>query len=1150
MLNPVLENLKIKPLPKKPVERHFFIEKNEEYKSPLIIDKTKEKLIDTDLFMASIYNELNIINRNKPLINKSLLDKTTLEKQKTILLELNKINDLESSKSIIKQPDESINPIIDENKFINIIKTDRKIIIKHNEIQLKDLTTLKDIPITSLKKPEYFKKYGIISDASDYNEEKLLGDTKYKDRIHKKEDNIIIKTPTFYLYNRQNFINFISSLFIKYKEQLLQEEKDIEEGKIKMTCDSNGNINISGNNDSDKTHFALLIHQKLVRDYINLYTPFRGLLLYHGLGSGKTCSSIAIAEGLKNDKHIIVMTPASLKDNYYGELKKCGDYMYKKNQFWEFINTNIHPDQIKNISYVLKLSEEYIKKNNGAWFINSKKKANYELLSFKEQQEIDEQLTHMINYKYEFISYNGLRSQHLYSLTKNNTINPFTDKVIIIDEAHNFISRIVNKINKPSSLSMNLYKYLMSAENCKIILLSGTPIINYPNEIAVLFNILRGYIYTYTYNLQDNPKNNSITQSSIDKLLKKEKIYQQIDTLEYKSQKRELIVTKNPFGFIKKSNDNKIEYYTDTLNNEQFIQKINSILDDNNIQLNKNKDGDKVIVTAYKALPDTLDSFKDKFIDSNNKIKNSDMFKMRIIGLSSYFRSAQEQLMPKYDEKDLNIIEIPMSDFQFGVYQEARIQERKVEKNNKPKKGKKTNTDDIYSDTVSTYRIFSRAFCNYVFPKPDITRPMPSKDGTIESTVNNMDLQENISEDVIDDIKPKEKIDDLNADYELDDESEFNKQQNAVKDASYSERMRDALIKLEKKSSEYLTLEALKTYSPKFLSIINNIINEQHPSIHLIYSQFKTIEGIGILKLALKQNNFVEFKLKKTPSGEYTLDINDSDLGKPKFASYTGSETPEEREIIKNVLNGNWKLVPSNIVTKLKTVSQNNLNGEVIKILMITSSGAEGISLKNVRYVHITEPYWHPVRIHQVIGRARRICSHSELPKELQTVEVFLYLMKFTEEQLETMAIDIKLHDRSKIDKTRVITSDEFLYEISQIKENLNKEILENIKQSSIDCNIHSRYSTKEKINCFTIGNPDENKLMYTPDINKQEIDADMNLNKKKILIKLYKIAKTNYGLNKEDNKVYDYDAYKKGDLVLIGKLIKDEKGKNKIIKE
>ena len=56
---------------------------------------------------------------------------------------------------------------------------------------------------------------------------------------------------------------------------------------------------------------------------------------------------------------------------------------------------------------------------------------------------------------------------------------------------------------------------------------------------------------------------------------------------------------------------------------------------------------------------------------------------------------------------------------------------------------------------------------------------------------------------------------------------------------------------------------------------------------------------------------------------------------------------------------------------------------------MITASGAEGISLKNVRYVHITEPYWHPVRIEQVIGRARRICSHKNLPEQYRTVEVF-----------------------------------------------------------------------------------------------------------------------------------------------------------------
>ena len=70
---------------------------------------------------------------------------------------------------------------------------------------------------------------------------------------------------------------------------------------------------------------------------MNLYTPYRGLLLYHGLGSGKTCTSIAIAEGMKDSKRIVIMTPASLRANYIEELKKCGDSLYKRNQFCPII---------------------------------------------------------------------------------------------------------------------------------------------------------------------------------------------------------------------------------------------------------------------------------------------------------------------------------------------------------------------------------------------------------------------------------------------------------------------------------------------------------------------------------------------------------------------------------------------------------------------------------------------------------------------------------------------------------------------------------------------------------------------------------------------------------------------------------------------
>ena len=57
------------------------------------------------------------------------------------------------------------------------------------------------------------------------------------------------------------------------------------------------------------------------------------------MGAGKTCGSVAIAEGLKSKKKIVIMAPASLIPNYIGELKFCGDPIYKLKQYWEFIPT-------------------------------------------------------------------------------------------------------------------------------------------------------------------------------------------------------------------------------------------------------------------------------------------------------------------------------------------------------------------------------------------------------------------------------------------------------------------------------------------------------------------------------------------------------------------------------------------------------------------------------------------------------------------------------------------------------------------------------------------------------------------------------------------------------------------------------------------
>ena len=135
---------------------------------------------------------------------------------------------------------------------------------------------------------------------------------------------------------------------------------------------------------------------------------------------------------------------------------------------------------------------------------------------------------------------------------------------------------------------------------------------------------------------------------------------------------------------------------------------------------------------------------------------------------------------------------------------------------------------------------------------------------------------------------------------------------------------------------------------------------------------------------------------------------------------------------------------PQKLKLELLKIHENNIFGQLIKIFMITASGAEGISLRNVRFVHLVDPYWHPVRREQVIGRARRICSHNTLPPEMQTVRVYLYLMKFSEKQLtssEQESIDLKRNDRS-YDGSQVFTTDQTLHEISDMKQKFQMNFL------------------------------------------------------------------------------------------------------------
>ena len=936
-----------------------------------------------------------------------------------------------------------------------------------------------------------------------------IGDTDLTKRVPKKLPPVLIKASSYYMNNREIFINFINSLFEPYRQELA-------ENKDSISCENIGKTT---------SDFSLLTHQKIVRDYINLYTPYRGLLLYHGLGSGKTCTSIAIAEGMKDSKRIIIMTPASLRANYIEELKKCGDLLYKRNQYWEWISTVDNPEALKTISILLNLPQEYIRRHGGAFFINIKKPSNYNDLNDNDRKVLEEQLNEMIKQKYTFINYNGLRAKRLAEMTSNFTKNIFDNTVVIIDEAHNLISRIVNKLKKekpipgeekkkkkeeekkekddslfgehtPLNLATKLYYMLLRSKNTRVILLSGTPVINYPNEFAILFNILRGYIKTWRIPLSIK------TTQKIDKQTLSEKLLgeKSLDYLDYSPSSKILTITKNPFGFknkvkvdsgykgvtnVKKDESGESVFDTE-MSDEDFERKIISALKKNDIDVIPQG----IEVINKKALPDDLDLFLNKYInDSDKKLKNLDSLKRRILGLSSYFKSAQENLLPKYNKSlgvDYHIIRIPMSDVQFKIYEGARAEERDVEKNRKKSKG---DVNDLFEEKSSTYRIFSRLFCNYVVPE----RPIPEKHKKSKEEKGEEKGEEKEESNMAQLIKEGMRVENRQ-DVEDDREGEIEGDEilEEIGGVTYKERLDAALRNIKEHSNDFLTPEALQIYSPKFLNMLENIDDPtNHPGLHLVYSQFRTMEGIGIFSLVLEKNGFARFKIKKNIQNFWEIDISEVDEGKPTYALYTGTETSEEKEILRHIYNGEWDQIPESIGNVLRAKHHNNNMGEVIKVLMITSSGSEGINLKNTRYVHIMEPYWHPVRTEQVIGRARRICSHKDLPKALQTVEVFVYLMIFSESQLNSdAAIELKRKDLSKAVPKVPITSDQYLFEISEIKANLTAQLTDAVKESAFDCYIYSNGK------CFNFGDPTNDKFSYFPDYSEQQDDRSVRANK------------------------------------------------------
>jgi hypothetical protein len=248
--------------------------------------------------------------------------------------------------------------------------------------------------------------------------------------------------------------------------------------------------------------------------------------------------------------------------------------------------------------------------------------------------------------------------------------------------------------------------------------------------------------------------------------------------------------------------------------------------------------------------------------------------------------------------------------------------------------------------------------------------------------------------------------------------------------------------------------ENLPKLSPKFQRIIDNMAkgNGTKGPV-LIYSNFKTLEGTGLFGVALEnQLGFVKLELVRNPDKTWSISpetlAKGTGAGKLRYIAYTGDEWREARRVLLDIFNAKWNKLHPALKAQVDTMTggaDHNQDGGIVKVFMITQSGAEGISLSNVRQVHLMEPYWNHVRLEQVKGRAIRICSHMDLPLAERNVEVFTYLSVLGDAHVDQT---IQIHDNK-------LTSDQIIFNLMNTKKKLADELQDVMQRSAVDCTIN-----------------------------------------------------------------------------------------------
>jgi len=231
-----------------------------------------------------------------------------------------------------------------------------------------------------------------------------------------------------------------------------------------------------------------------------------------------------------------------------------------------------------------------------------------------------------------------------------------------------------------------------------------------------------------------------------------------------------------------------------------------------------------------------------------------------------------------------------------------------------------------------------------------------------------------------------------------------------------------------KNFGEIFSPSEIGKYSGKIAYICDKIRNSE--GIVFVYSQY--IDGGAVpIALALESMGITRYGttsslFKKPP----TNPLNVLTM-KPK----KGEEVFKPAKYI--MITGQKSLTPD-VKKELKAVTDvGNINGEKVKVIIVSRAGSEGLDFQNIRQMHILDPWYNLNRSEQIIGRAVRSKSHCNLPYAKRNVEIYLYGTQLINREEE--AIDL------------------YVYRVAERKALLIANVTRVLKETAVDCLLNRR---------------------------------------------------------------------------------------------